>query len=121
MFDGVWTYNGLFALTRADRVPAGERIVFKFRLEPLAELSADLAASTHPERSLQLVHARPIPTAVKRAVWQRDNGRCVRCGRTDNLHFDHILPYSKGGASITVDNVQILCAEHNLAKGARIE
>jgi hypothetical protein len=36
------------------------------------------------------------------------------------LHFDHDLPYSKGGASITEDNVQLMCARHNLQKGAKI-
>jgi 5-methylcytosine-specific restriction endonuclease McrA len=53
-------------------------------------------------------------------VWQRDGGRCVVCGATDELHFDHILPYSKGGTSLTAVNVQLLCARHNIAKGDRI-
>jgi 5-methylcytosine-specific restriction endonuclease McrA len=36
------------------------------------------------------------------------------------LHFDHDLPYSKGGTSITEDNVQLMCARHNLKKGNKI-
>jgi hypothetical protein len=36
------------------------------------------------------------------------------------LHFDHDLPYSKGGTSITEDNVQLMCARHNLEKGNKI-
>jgi hypothetical protein len=59
---------------------------------------------------------RVIPTAVKIEVWKRDSGRCVICGANDHLHFDHDVPWSKGGASITVENVQLLCARHNLAK-----
>ena len=39
---------------------------------------------------------------------------------TDELHFDHDLPYSKGGTSITENNVQLMCARHNLEKGAKI-
>ncbi len=35
-------------------------------------------------------------------------------------HFDHDLPYSKGGTSITEDNVQLMCARHNFEKGAKI-
>ena len=53
-------------------------------------------------------------------VWNRDNGRCVICGATNELHFDHVLPYSKGGTSVKAENVQLLCARHNLLKGDKI-
>jgi 5-methylcytosine-specific restriction endonuclease McrA len=42
------------------------------------------------------------------------------CDAMDELHFDHDLPYSKGGVSITEENVQLLCSRHNLEKGAKI-
>jgi 5-methylcytosine-specific restriction endonuclease McrA len=45
----------------------------------------------------------------------------VVCGATDELHFDHIVPYSKGGSSFVADNVQLLCARHNLEKRDKIE
>ena len=67
-----------------------------------------------------LVDAWLIPTAVKLFVWKRDSGRCVVCGATDELHFDHDLPYSLGGTSVKAENVQLMCARHNLSKGARI-
>jgi 5-methylcytosine-specific restriction endonuclease McrA len=38
----------------------------------------------------------------------------------DELHFDHILPFSKGGTSIKAENVQLLCARHNLAESDKI-
>lgn len=66
-------------------------------------------------------HNRLIPTVVKIAVLNRDLARCVKCGSPDMLHFDHILPYSKGGSSVSVENIQILCARHNLEKSDRIE
>jgi hypothetical protein len=31
------------------------------------------------------------------------------------------LPYSKGGSFLVVENIQILCARHNLEKSDRIE
>lgn len=62
-----------------------------------------------------------IPSLVKVQVWKRDKGRCVICKSKDNLHFDHIIPYSKGGSSLTADNIQLLCARHNLAKHDKIE
>ncbi|MEW6358135.1 MAG: HNH endonuclease, partial [Planctomycetota bacterium] len=57
-----------------------------------------------------------IKAHVKVAVWQRDGGKCVRCGAADYLEFDHIIPFSKGGAS-TENNVQLLCRRCNLKKG----
>lgn len=63
--------------------------------------------------------SRHIAQAVKTAVWQRDGGRCVQCGAEEYLEFDHIIPFSKGGAS-TIQNVQVLCRRCNLKKSARI-
>jgi len=45
----------------------------------------------------------------------------VTCGASDELHFDHIVPYSKGGSSELAANIQLLCARHNLQKSDRIE
>lgn len=112
---GIWAYCGLFDLVDGWREHDGTRNVFRFRLR--------LAAET-PSEEIVLVGESPgriIPAAIKVEVWQRDGGRCVICGAVDELHFDHILPYSRGGSSITASNVQLLCARHNLSKGAKIE
>ena len=66
-------------------------------------------------------HNRMIPPQVKLEVWKRDKGKCVICGSNDNLHFDHIIPFSKGGSSLVAENIQLLCARHNIAKRDRIE
>ncbi len=63
--------------------------------------------------------SRHIPQEVRNAVWQRDQGRCVQCGATEYLEYDHVIPFSKGGAS-TVNNIQLLCRTCNLKKGDRI-
>lgn len=112
---GIWVYNGLFRLTDAWQENEGGRKVFKFRLS-LAENTED---SSQEEASLD--KARLIPTSVKIEVWKRDKGQCVMCGSKENLHFDHIIPFSKGGSSLVVDNIQLLCAKHNLAKRDKIE
>lgn len=62
---------------------------------------------------------RHIPDDVKREVWDRDGGRCVRCAANDYLEFDHIIPHARGGAN-TVGNVQLLCRRCNSLKADRI-
>jgi hypothetical protein len=109
----IWVYNGLFRLIDGWQESSDGRQVFKFKLE--------MASTTTGNRPVEIEHNRIIPTSVKVEVWNRDKGRCVKCGRTDNLHFDHIIPYSKGGSSLVADNIQILCARHNLEKLAKIE
>nr|WP_246852256.1 HNH endonuclease signature motif containing protein [Patulibacter sp. SYSU D01012] len=61
----------------------------------------------------------PIPREVRQAVWHRDGGRCVACGETFDLQYDHVIPVALGGAS-TVDNLELLCAPCNQAKGASL-
>jgi len=111
---GIWAFNGFFRLTDCWQEQDGARSVFKYRLE----LAEDLDAEAAPPNSLP--HSRLIPSAVKLEVWQRDKGRCVICGQEDNLHFDHDLPFSKGGTSLTAKNIRLLCARHNLSKSDKI-
>lgn len=111
---GIWAYNGLFALTDAWREQSGGRMVFKFRLELTDE---PYQPNIQP---LDTVDDRVIPSAVKLEVWKRDKGCCATCGSKENLHFDHIIPYSQGGSSRNAKNIQILCAKHNLAKHDQI-
>lgn len=111
---GIWSYNGLFRLVDAWREQDNRRMVYRFKL--IAIEGDDILARSLGTRR----HRRIIPTAVKLAVWKRDDGKCVLCGAKDELHFDHDLPYSKGGSSIRAENVQLLCARHNLSKGSKI-
>jgi len=56
---------------------------------------------------------------LKVQVLMRDGNKCRLCGITvtgDNIHFDHIKPWSKGGETV-LENLQVLCDTHNLAKG----
>jgi hypothetical protein len=114
---GIWVYNGLFELVDCWTEDSGGRNVFKFKLRFAGtdELEAPATATAAMEDD------RLIPSRVKLEVWKRDRGRCVTCKTSSDLHFDHIIPYSKGGSSKDPRNIQILCGRHNLAKRDRIE
>jgi hypothetical protein len=65
------------------------------------------------------VSPRHIPTAVRRAIHQRDRGRCTfvsasgrRCDATTRLEFDHETPVARGGQSTTA-NLRLRCRTHN--------
>lgn len=51
--------------------------------------------------------ATRIPEAVKRAVFERDKGRCVICQRSGNP-WCHVVPRSQGGLGIE-ENIVTLC------------
>lgn len=116
IMDGVWSLKGFFDLIDYKYINDGKRNVFRFilRLSEIQSIDANI-------KNIQLTHTRLIPSKVKKDVWKRDKGKCVICGETKNLHFDHDLPYSKGGTSLTAKNIKLLCIKHNLTKSGKIE
>lgn len=60
-----------------------------------------------------------IPQEVLDRVWNRDGGRCIKCGSQEKIEFDHIIPFSKGGSN-TYRNLQILCEQCNRQKSNSI-
>ncbi len=116
ILSGIWSYNGVFHLVDAWQERDEQRQVLKFKL--IAVSGED--DFSQPVR-IDAEHRRIIPTAVKLEVWKRDGGKCCLCDATDELHFDHVVPFSKGGTSLTARNVQLLCTRHNLQKHTRIE
>jgi hypothetical protein len=113
---GIWSYNGVFHLVDSWKEQSDSRQVFKFKLAAVeGEEDFSLPVPSEPKPR------RIIPTWVKLEVWTRDGGKCTMCRSTEDLHFDHIIPWSKGGSSATPDNIQLLCGRHNLQKHDKIE
>lgn len=115
VFPGVWSLKGFFDLIDYEMAHDGKRNVFRYVLR-LSDRQENKISE-----SVELEHSRLIPSDVKREVWKRDGGKCVMCGNTKNLHFDHDLPFSKGGTSLSAKNVRLLCMTHNLQKSDKIE
>lgn len=77
------------------------------------------SSTSKPRLAAAQTDTEPISVDTRLVVWQRDGGACRNCGSTSNLHFDHVIPRSWGGAS-AADNVQLLCRNCNLKKGASL-
>lgn len=115
--NNIWSDKGFFELIDVKFIESEQekRKVFKFILKPKG------LEIENREDIKEFEFSRRIPTEIKRIVWDRDGGKCAKCGSIKDLHFDHIIPFSKGGSSLDSKNIQILCGKHNLKKSDRIE
>jgi Homing endonuclease associated repeat/HNH endonuclease len=83
-------------------------------IEPIAEYKEQKNEQIIKHKTKRLPSER-----LKVQVLMRDGNKCRLCGITvtgDNIHFDHILAWSRGGET-ELKNLQVLCSTHNLAKG----
>jgi 5-methylcytosine-specific restriction endonuclease McrA len=103
-------------------------LVFKGKAEVLERLEQPLrsATDTYPwPHVIRLVTYVRVPRAVqrkisRRALFARDNWRCVYCGTSGGrLTLDHVVPRSRGGDSVW-ENVVTSCAPCNMRKGNRL-
>jgi hypothetical protein len=120
---GIWVDMSFYSLIDGYIQYDGKRNVFKFMLEPIF----DKSLINEPEY-IDMIHNRYIPGDVQAEVYKRDKGMCQQvmengkiCGKKDNLHFDHIVHYSRGGSSKDARNIRLLCARHNLSRGNKFK
>ena len=67
-------------------------------------------------------HSRSIPRDVMLKVVRRDGQICQECHKPvpDNqVEFDHIIPFSKGGRS-TIENIRLIHKKCNRKKGSSL-
>jgi 5-methylcytosine-specific restriction endonuclease McrA len=115
----------LQALMRSS-VPDGDlvKVIDAAVTEKLERLEARRFARTKaPRKDLAETDTTPktrhIPAAVKRAVHERDGGRCTyrdkhgrRCTKRHDLEFHHREPFGRGGEHST-DVLTLLCKVHH--------
>jgi hypothetical protein len=115
----------LKALMRSE-IPSGDlaEIFERAVTEKLERLEAKRFARTSaPRKTLNVTDTRPtsrhIPAAVRRAVHERDGGRCRfvddqgrRCSERHRLELHHRHPFGMGGDHSPA-NVSLLCSSHN--------
>lgn len=127
----------LIASEKDGTVPEAGELGFRLRLDVMATekiltelvagdflVNADDIQAEHAEHDATLAQriaknngfgSRHISDEVRRAVWERDEGKCRTCGSNLKIEYDHIHPVSKGGNS-GIDNIQLLCRPCNRAK-----
>jgi 5-methylcytosine-specific restriction endonuclease McrA len=133
-------------LEEKDSSPEGVSFSDSFGTKPLHEESKNTSEvfnshtiATAPDRPSPVLRAKKVTVQqavttdrryfsafVKHAVRKRSGNQCEyidsetnrRCTSRFGLHFDHITPFAKGGAS-TLENCRHLCANHNLFAAAR--
>jgi len=108
------------------RIPNGDiGTIVELALEALIERvkRERFAEVRNPRRGAANRHAaavsRHIPDAIKRAVFERDGGRCTftdergkRCDETGALEYDHIDGFARTGRH-EADGIRLLCKAHN--------
>ena len=116
----------LRALMRS-QVPDGDlaAIIERAVTEKLERLeSRRFAKTSRPRTSLGTSDisgsSRHIPAAVRRAVYERDGGRCRyvddtgrRCPERDRLEYHHRHPFGMGGDH-GLSNIRLMCRAHNV-------
>ena len=92
----------------------------------LTELRKTRHAAVDRPRATSLTGrtGRYVGAAVKRAVWERDQGRCAfvgaagRCTERGFLEYHHLVPHAEGGAT-TAENLELRCRAHNAYEAER--
>jgi len=118
------------------QISKGEKIRFEYLIEKLnnwliqenekEELSSEQKVNSNQlsEDKMREIkelagESLKVMPAIRWQVFQRDNWKCVACGRNASndviLHVDHIIPRSKGGKD-ELGNYQTLCHICNIGK-----
>lgn len=122
--DGPWAYRGIAVEVKGGNELSLEEIRLKIKHAVLRHDKAfermrrEIEALENVEQA-DIARRERIPDSVRLFVWQRDQGKCVKCGGAEKLEFDHIIPIAKGGSN-TERNIQLLCEQCNRAKGVTI-
>lgn len=77
----------------------------------------------HLHRGVDPARRERIRPLIRAAVIKRDGYNCGICGgkvAPNDVHLDHITPYSRGGPT-TIDNLRVTHAHCNLRRGARTD
>ena len=123
-FSSTWAFRWKVVLVEDWNSASRDELLMRikhsvFREEKaLVRIEREVRAFENLER-IPAARRERIPESVRLFVWQRDEGKCVKCGSQERLEFDHIIPVAEGGGN-TARNVQLLCEPCNREKGKQL-
>ena len=115
----IYMYKEAFYLTEMEMASDDVALVIETTKKDYKQKLANELDKIKAVAEAEGYNREPIPEDVQVLVWNRDGGKCVRCGSNISLEFDHIIPLSKGGSN-TARNIQLLCEKCNRSKGAKV-
>ena len=93
-----------------------EALIEKVKKERFAEVRNPRKTASNEDTAAT---SRHVPDAIKRAVFERDGGRCTftdergkRCTETGAVEFDHVDGFARTRVH-RADRIRLLCAAHN--------
>ncbi|MCB0391258.1 MAG: HNH endonuclease, partial [Bdellovibrionales bacterium] len=83
--------------------------------------SRNSASRNSTKKDIQAKSQNPcyISKKLKYHIWQRDGGRCTKCGSRQHLNVDHVKPVALGGEANS-ENLRLLCQPCNQRQAIRI-
>ncbi len=101
-------------------------LLLKFN-EKVAETVCETEYGVNVLSEKEKIIRKNIPQWVKKAVYSRDKGRCIKCSKdlsgilsTDRKqNYDHIMPLNLFGVN-DPSNIQLLCQSCNLTKSGNV-
>jgi 5-methylcytosine-specific restriction endonuclease McrA len=87
--------------------------------------TAEKRAAKRTDRLATTTRRKAIPARIRRAVWERDRGRCTyvndsgrQCEARRKLEYDHVDPVARGGET-SVERMRLRCRAHNQYEAER--
>ena len=107
--DGFWNINAFLNMSQIEEIK---------KLMSISENQDEYKKTYKYRRREACAHTSNGKTRER--IFARDGRTCTKCGSTENLQLDHIIPVIKGGMD-NDENLQVLCRACNSSKSAKIE
>ena len=90
-----WAFKGCFYWEDEDLSAADVKALVLQRIRRRERQLATAHSLMRAEEAGQALRP-PVAIEIRRAVFERDGGRCVDCGGSFDLQYDHVIPFSSG-------------------------